>query len=592
MERRDFLKGLGASVLCFQLNLILITKRKVLFTKRKEFIPPPAELCVVRRESDRADVGFISPMAIVSVEYELDGSGTWTDLADATSPVTIPGLSPAGSYVLRLRSRDGAGNVSVASSPLNIATTDMAVPFLDGLTMTVPYWYGLAKRRTAYTGKCVRVKNLTTNVQTDVDFDADGRIDRTALAGLVTGAQQLGIQKYYDQSGNGVDLTVVSGYHIIDLSGYRVGVITATAASPNNGYTSAATVNLTNPVFFDACEFYTLGQAFLFDHGSGNQFSERNTGGTASTTKYIYLNNGTAIQSAEPLTYGAVASDGIRIIVARFKAGDEEAWRDASALSFPGLAGVTNAGDTARTGVTVTLADFAGGGGLGWTGRIYEHGCLDGTYSGTEKATIEAAMRNDWQNGPLVIFFGDSLTYGTPAANPYIDGPAAKYKAIMPTGRDVCNRGYAGATIPNLESRVAGEIAPIVRSAASRVVFVINGGTNDAVSDSAPGSTIATRMASLISTLKALGSNVEVYLRTIPLQNAWPTEWADMQAANVLYIANWASWGADGIIDMTGDSHIGDSGNTLDTTYYDADEVHLTPTGYALVASYVNGVVP
>jgi lysophospholipase L1-like esterase len=536
----------------------------------------------------RLEIGM-SGSGIQRYEYRLDGGSPVS--MGTTKPFTISGLSPASDYDIQIRARDRAGNYSPWSSIVTGTTSDSAVPFLDGLTMTVPYWYGFAKRRTAYAGKCIRVKNLTTNTQTDVDFDADGRIDRSALAGLVSGAQVLGIQKYYDQSGNGLDLTVGSVYDTIDLSGHRVGVSTGSSASLANGYTSAGNANLVNPVFFSAVNFYNYGQSFLFDHGGGNHFSARNLAGTVPAGKQIYMNNGSVIQSDEPLTYGTVASDGVRVVVHRFKSGNDEAWRDGVALTFTGT---TNAGDTPRN-ETVTFHDFAGGGGLGWSGQYFEFGCLDGTYSGTERSTVQAALQADIQDGPLVVFLGDSKSYGQTTANVYTDGPAAKYKEIMPNGRDVCNRGYAGYTIdgpttPNIASIVTDHITPLVRSTASRVIFVVNGGTNDAVTDSATGATIASRMQTLVGTLKALGSNVEVYIRTIEKQNAWPGSWAAMQAANALFIANGASWGADGVIDITGDADIGDAASTA-TGFYTGDDVHLSATGYAKLATYIDAAI-
>lgn len=64
--------------------------------------------------------------------------------------------------------------------------------------------YGMRKRNAAYSGPCCRVRNGTTNVETDIPFGVDGWISVAAL-NAASGGDSLFVTTWYDQSGSGVD---------------------------------------------------------------------------------------------------------------------------------------------------------------------------------------------------------------------------------------------------------------------------------------------------------------------------------------------------------------------------------------------------
>ena len=65
---------------------------------------------------------------------------------------------------------------------------------------------------------------------------------------------------------------------------------------------------------------------------------------------------------------------------------------------------------------------------------------------------------------------------------------------------------------------------------------------------------------------------------------------ADFEAKRTAFNADlrqtWASHFA-ALVDVAADPRIGDAGDELDPTYYDADRVHLKATGLAIVADLV-----
>ena len=64
--------------------------------------------------------------------------------------------------------------------------------------------YSVRKLRTAYTKPCMRVRN-GSSVELDIDFDASGNLDESALL-THCGSGDGFVTKWYDQSGNGGDM--------------------------------------------------------------------------------------------------------------------------------------------------------------------------------------------------------------------------------------------------------------------------------------------------------------------------------------------------------------------------------------------------
>lgn len=80
-------------------------------------------------------------------------------------------------------------------------------PMLDGITSGVAL--SLRKVYSNYTGPCLRVRNSSTNVETDIGFAEDGWIDQSALLSA-TGANSGFVVTWYDQSGGGRNATQTS----------------------------------------------------------------------------------------------------------------------------------------------------------------------------------------------------------------------------------------------------------------------------------------------------------------------------------------------------------------------------------------------
>lgn len=457
---------------------------------------------------------------------------------------------------------------------------------LDKVSSTIRAAYGFSKIKSSYNGPAIRVINTTTSVQTDIGFDVNGNFDIATAKSLKVNNEVLEILRYYDLNGNGITLFASGSRHILDLNSSRACALTSTSTNPSNGYTSVNTVDLVTPSFFFVAEKYNYGQSVLFDSGGGNQMQTRVSGGTLSVgTKQInFRNGGSPVEFTPGITDGANASDGIYQFTVSSIVGDDSARKNGSNLI---IYSGTNGGDTARIGTTLTLCDFAGGGGLGWSGRFYEVIVLDGTIPVSDYNIVESDQRQYFQKGKRIIVFGDSLAYGQTLGNIYTEDYARNLKQrLIENGSDnwdVMNRGSAGDTVENMiNTRFNTEILPLYRQSAERNILIINGGVNDIVSASKTPVEVERDIKILSQLAKSFG--FQVYIRCLPIQNVWPAYQPVMNTTNVLLAANYLNY-ADGFFDTRSDSIIGESGNPSNLTYF-TDGLHKTSAGYYLEAGY------
>lgn len=88
-------------------------------------------------------------------------------------------------------------------------TSEVTAPTLLLDTYTARAAYSVRKLRTAYTGDCLVVKRLSDNATQSIGFDANGNLDQSAMTSFC-GTYSGDINVWYDQSGNGFDLTYIT----------------------------------------------------------------------------------------------------------------------------------------------------------------------------------------------------------------------------------------------------------------------------------------------------------------------------------------------------------------------------------------------
>lgn len=79
-------------------------------------------------------------------------------------------------------------------------------PALDSYTSNLWAAHSLKRELTAYTGALIRVRDTTTTTEYDIGYDGNNVLDVATLL-LNIGANSATVVKFYDQSGNGNDLS-------------------------------------------------------------------------------------------------------------------------------------------------------------------------------------------------------------------------------------------------------------------------------------------------------------------------------------------------------------------------------------------------
>jgi hypothetical protein len=90
--------------------------------------------------------------------------------------------------------------------PLSTWASFPPAPFLLDTYPDAAFAYSFRKLRTAYAGSAVRIRESGGNTEADIGFDGSGDFD-TAAAAAHIGANSGFIVTWYDQSGNGFDVT-------------------------------------------------------------------------------------------------------------------------------------------------------------------------------------------------------------------------------------------------------------------------------------------------------------------------------------------------------------------------------------------------
>lgn len=159
--------------------------------------------------------------------------------------------------------------------------------------------YSTRKLRTSYTGNCLRVRRSSDNAEQDIGFNGSN-LDTTSLLNFITGSTDGRVTTWYDQSGNGNNLTqttvakqpwIVSGGTLVTYNSKPVleGKQTA-VASTNTGMIQSADITvpfLISTAFLEKTS--GVGRRALSANNQNSLISNRrNNNNTVYTNETIY----------------------------------------------------------------------------------------------------------------------------------------------------------------------------------------------------------------------------------------------------------------------------------------------------------------
>lgn len=184
-------------------------------------------------------------------------------------------------------------------------------------------------------------------------------------------------------------------------------------------------------------------------------------------------------------------------------------------------------------------------------------------------------------SGHLVLCVGDSLTANAGQSIWHKKYPT-QLRSLLGAGHIVHNMGVGGQTADTLAAGIAASIAGLTYGGDKTLVVWI--GSNDIQAGTAEAD-VYTDISTIVTAGQAAGFRVLV-LNIIKRGNIVGGNETNRTELNVLIAANTA--GADGLVDLDANAAFS---NAADTTYYDADTIHLNATGYGIVAGLVNTAI-
>lgn len=184
----------------------------------------------------------------------------------------------------------------------------------------------------------------------------------------------------------------------------------------------------------------------------------------------------------------------------------------------------------------------------------------------------------------LLVFDGNSLTSGTGATAGF-DYPSQAVTGLKSLWNKY-NYGVGGQTTTQMLSDVSTQVDTLYDIGNLENIVIpweitneLYGGTSE--------TDAYNNYVTYCQARRAAGFKV-VAVTVLPRSNVGtPVGFeAARQAANTDIRNNWTTF-ADALADVAADTSIGDAGDELDTTYYNADKVHMNDAGYGVVAGYV-----
>ncbi len=463
---------------------------------------------------------------------------------------------------------------------------------LDGYSTANLGVWSLYRERSAYTGYAVRV-STSGGSTLDIGFNADGSFDMSAYTAFGSGSER--VIKWYDQSGNGFDLS--NSYSatlcpIIRTSSYN----SKPCVYFSQGYLrNAAFTNwngLTNCTFLIASKPITIGNN-----------APSIWGGSASRQMYQAVGS-----ASEQIQLGASNANRVK-----FTNRDESGRLDRYVFNGGG-SGSAERGRYYRNGSEVTASGFTGTmpatlpdeTGISINGhQDYPTIYLDQEWfsvyyfgSAVNVTSIESALRSRLFNftDSIIIYEGDSITYNSSNGGPtdasawplQVTSALQTYTGKTWTGYNVAAGGATYANQINTDQQQ--QVLDKYDSFKARNILVLWAGTND-IFVAGGGAASVTQLLSdtvaYITTAKNKGFTVFV-CTMLPRSGFGPPP-ASFETDRLSFNAQLPA-AVSGLATVIDTGMISQLQNVNSSTYY-VDQVHPTAAGNVLIKNLVSASI-
>lgn len=216
-------------------------------------------------------------------------------------------------------------------------------------------------------------------------------------------------------------------------------------------------------------------------------------------------------------------------------------------------------------------------------GDIAEMLVYSGTLTEAQKNLIRSYLKSKYQSASnRIIADGDSLTYGTGSTG------GLTFPAQLATllGRTAVNVAVPGKTMTSIRD----ETTTLPYGGLANDIMVLYVGTSD-LGSGAAATTIGPILITAAQRYVAAGFQLVICTLADSQAATNPVDYETQRQAFNGYITSNATSIGYLVADLAADSRIGVVGDANNTTYFDADKVHMNNTGYGVVAEIINSVL-
>lgn len=190
-----------------------------------------------------------------------------------------------------------------------------------------------------------------------------------------------------------------------------------------------------------------------------------------------------------------------------------------------------------------------------------------------------------------IVVHGNSLAIGYASASAYTMYNGITGATLAPLASDYFNCSTSGIATATLLANAPSVIDPLYNTGipAARRVAILWEITNDLANNLYTDTVAYNNVKAWCQARKAVGWKV-IVCTCLPRSNGGLTGNFETyrQSVNSQIRANAIGQGwADQIADMGGDATIGAAGASTNSTYYNADQIHLTSAGHTIAATYI-----
>lgn len=466
-------------------------------------------------------------------------------------------------------------------------------PLIGDMAIPSAIWW-LSKVVSAYAGQCINVTNETLATSSDIGFDQFGNLDTLALAKFLRGSRGL-VNTWYDQSGNGHDLTSSGANRPVINSVKKVGSLYGVIFETGtiyNGVTipdqfmtipSSLTGTSNSVTMGCLCSFASsLRDAPIIElAGSDSNFTaigKRNASGSSGFN--VYQNSAQRVNS---LHQPKIADN---FLMASIGASTINYWgNDTVSAAGTSLSGVSFAGGKVggTTNIFVNASSVAQNGG----GIIAGLFVSNSVHSVSLQRQLFRACAEQYKITPQaranIVFDGDSITEGAGATN--FDNTSSNFNERSYYPVRVYNVGQGGGTTSSQNANRSRWVTQIYKSGAPMNLIVLGIGTNNLNAGNS-SATVISGIQEYIDAVKLVGYEIvlcSILPRASFISTAKETE---RLAVNDHLKNNWQSMGAIGYVNYDNEGTMGRNTFVVNTSYY-FDGTHPTTDGYALLATYI-----